>query len=146
MTIPGQFPRRFTRSHPVAPQAPGSVPADATADSPAATADRASRPWLLAALLLSGAAQLVTISALVSADPIPASWAALLLAIAPAPLAALAAFAPALAARRYAALAAALVLLIGLIAQITHTGLFFVPALAAMAVAAMTLWRDSTSR
>ncbi len=142
MTIPEQFPRRFTRSQPVAPQAPGGGPTDAVAVSPARAAARGSQPWLRAALLLSGAAQLVTISALVSADPIPASWAALLLAVTPAPLAALAAFAPARAARRYAALAAALVLLIGLIAQITHTGLFFVPALAAMAVAASTLWRE----
>ncbi len=144
MTIPEQFPRRFTRSHSVAPQAPDGGPAGAAADSLAGTAARGSRLWLRAALLLAGAAQLITISALVSADPIPASWAALLLAVAPAPLAAFAAFAPALAARRYAALAAALVLLIGIIAQITHTGLFFVPALAAMAVAAVALWRERT--
>jgi hypothetical protein len=40
------------------------------------------------------AAQLITIAALTSADRIPASWAGLLLAVAPAPLAALAAFTP----------------------------------------------------
>jgi hypothetical protein len=34
------------------------------------------------------------------------------------------------------------VLLAGIIGQITHTGLFFVPALAAMAVAALRLWRE----
>jgi hypothetical protein len=39
-------------------------------------------------LLLAGATQLITISALVGADPIAATWAPLLLAVAPAPLAA----------------------------------------------------------
>jgi len=29
-----------------------------------------------------------------------------------------------------------------IIGQLTHTGLFFVPALAAMAVAALRLWRE----
>ena len=52
-------------------------------------------PWRRAALLLAGAAQLITISALVSADPMAVTWSSLLLAIAPAPLAAAAAFAPA---------------------------------------------------
>jgi hypothetical protein len=98
------------------------------------------RPWLRAALLLSIAAQLITISALVSADPIPASWAALLLAVAPAPLALIAEFAPA-PAGRFAAPLAVVVLVIGIIGQVTHTGLFFLPALVAMAVAALRLWR-----
>ena len=44
--------------------------------------------WRRAALFLAGAAQLITISALNSADPLPVTWASLLLAIAPAPLAA----------------------------------------------------------
>jgi hypothetical protein len=98
------------------------------------------RPWLRAALLLSIAAQVITISALVSVDPIPASWAALLLGVAPAPLAFIADFAPAPAAR-FAAPLAVVVLVIGIIGQITHTGLFFLPALVAMAVAALRLWR-----
>ena len=92
-------------------------------------------------MLASIAAQLITISALVSADPIPASWSALLLAVAPAPLALVAAFAPVPAARVAAALAV-VVLVIGIIGQVTHTGLFFLPALAAMIVAALRLWRE----
>jgi hypothetical protein len=60
---------------------------------------------------------------------------------APAPLALVAAFAPAPVAR-LAALLAVVVLMTGIIGQITHTGLFFVPALAVMAVAAVRLWRE----
>jgi len=52
-------------------------------------------PWRRAALFLAGAAQLITISALVGVDPPPVTWSSVLLAIAPAPLAAVAAFAPA---------------------------------------------------
>ena len=52
-------------------------------------------PWRWTALILAIAAQLITIPALVSADPIAATWSSLLLATAPAPLAAAAAFAPA---------------------------------------------------
>jgi hypothetical protein len=94
----------------------------------------------VAALLASIAAQLITISALVSADPIPASWTALLLAVAPAPLVLVAMYAPAPAARLVAPLAV-VVLVIGIIGEVTHTGLFFLPALAAMTVAALRLWR-----
>jgi hypothetical protein len=99
-------------------------------------------PWRRGALLLAGAAQLITVGALESADPIPATWAALLLAIAPAPLAALAVFAPVPIARLAAPLTAA-VLVAGIAGQVTHTGLFFVPALAVMAVAALKLWRET---
>jgi hypothetical protein len=101
------------------------------------------RRWLLGAFLLAGAAQLITISALVSADPLAATWSALLLAIAPAPLTAVAAFAPAPAAR-LAAVAAAVVLIVGIVGAITHTGLFFVPALAVLAVGTVKLWREQT--
>jgi hypothetical protein len=46
--------------------------------------------------LLAGAAQLITISALVTSDyPLAATWSSLLLAIGSAPVAAVAAFAPA---------------------------------------------------
>jgi len=38
-------------------------------------------PWRRTALLLAGAAQLITISALPGADPIPVTWASLLLAV-----------------------------------------------------------------
>src|SRR5580658_9388277 len=105
MTIPGPFPRRM--SPPPVAAAPASGPAASSADTPAAVAAPASWRWRRAALLLAGAAQLITISALQSADPLTVTWAALLLAIAPAPLAALAAFAPARIARVGAPLAAA---------------------------------------
>jgi hypothetical protein len=109
--------------------------------SPDAVPAPDSWPWRRAALLASIAAQLTTIAALNSADPIPTTWAALLLAVAPAPLALAAAFAPAPAARLATPLAA-VVLVVGIIGQVTHTGLFFLPALAAMAVAALRLWRE----
>jgi hypothetical protein len=90
---------------------------------------------------LAGAAQLITISALVGADPIPATWSSLLLAVAPAPLASAAAFAPA-PANLLAAMAGIVVLVVGIVAQVTHTGLFFVPALVVLAVGAVKLWRE----
>jgi hypothetical protein len=96
--------------------------------------------WLTAAFLLAGAAQLITISALVSADPLAASWWALLLAVAPAPLTAIAAFAPATVARPATVLAAA-ALVVGIIGGLLHIGLFFVPALAALAAGGVRLWR-----
>ena len=82
-------------------------------------------------------------SALVSADPIPATWSSLLLAVAPAPLAAAAAFAPARV-NLLAAAAGIAVLVAGIVGQITHTGLFFVPALVVLAVAAVKLWREQS--
>ena len=67
---------------------PEATPQAVTVVSPAPP----SWPWRRAALFLAGAAQLITISALVGADPIPASRSSLLLlAVAPAPLAAAAA-------------------------------------------------------
>ena len=54
----------------------------------------ASHPWLRGAFLLAGAAQLITISALLSVDPLANTWYSLLLAIAPVLLCATAAFAP----------------------------------------------------
>jgi len=102
-------------------------------------------PWRRAALFLAGAAQLITISALVGADPIPATWSSLLLAVVPAPLAAAAAFAPA-PVNLLAAVAGIVVLAVGIVAQVTHTGLFFVPALVVLAVGAVKLWRERESR
>jgi hypothetical protein len=142
MTIPGHSPHRIYRTGSAkvlprsGPQA-GDTPASAAA-LPAA----GSLSWRRGALLLAAAAQLITVSALESADPIPATWAALLLAIAPAPLAALAVFAPVPIARLAAPLTAA-VLVAGIAGQVTHTGLFFVPALVVMAVAALKLWRET---
>jgi hypothetical protein len=122
----------------VAPDgSPQVSPATPTVASPASP----SWPWRRAALFLAGAAQLVTISALVGADLIPATWSSLLLATAPAPVAAVAAFAPA-PVNLLAALAGIVVLAVGVVAQVTQTGVFFLPALAVLAVAAVKLWRE----
>jgi len=98
--------------------------------------------WLLAGLLLAGAAQLIAVAVVTSADPVarPAPWWALLLATAPAPLAAIAAFAPR-AVGRVAVVAAVAAVLAGLIGGITHNGLFFAPALVALVVGGVRLWR-----
>jgi hypothetical protein len=121
-----------------------NAPADSSpAASPAAptvvSSAPPSWPWRRAALFLAGAAQLVTISALGGADPIPATWSSLLLATAPAPVAA--AFAPA-PVSPLAAVAGIAVLAVGVVAQVTHTGLFFVPAPVVLAVGAVRLWRE----
>jgi hypothetical protein len=123
-----------------------SPPADGSpAASPAAptvvSAAPPSWPWRRAALFLAGAAQLVTISAPVGADPIAATWSSLLLAVAPAPVAAAAAFTPA-PVNLLAAVAGIAVLAVGVAGQVTHTGLFFLPALVMLAVAAVKLWRE----
>ena len=122
-----------------------SAPASASPDSPReariGSAAPPSWPWRRAGLFLAGAAQLITISALVSADPIALTWSSLLLAIAPALLAAVAAFAPA-PVNLLAAVAGITVLVAGIIAQVTHTGLFFLPALVVLAVGAVKLWRE----
>jgi hypothetical protein len=97
--------------------------------------------WRRSALILASAAQLITISALNSADPIAVTWASLLLAIAPALLAAAAAFAPA-PVNRAAAAAGVVVLIAGIVGSIGHMGLFFVPALVALAVGGVKLWRE----
>ena len=124
--------RNLSTATPSAGDIPETVPA---------TSAPPSWPWRRAALLLSVAAQLITIAALEGADPLAVTWAALLLAIAPAPLAAVVAFAPAPVARLTAMLDAA-VLVAGILGGILHTGLFFVPALAALAVAGVKLWRE----
>jgi hypothetical protein len=98
-------------------------------------------PWRRGAMLLAGAAQLITIATLVSVDPVAATWAPLLLAIAPVPLTVATAFAPARIAR-LTAIAGVVVLVAGIIGAIKHTGVFFVPALAVLIVAALKLWRE----
>jgi hypothetical protein len=126
---------------------------DGTADSHAPAAPRRitgvwlrtspplppSWPWLRGALLLAGAAQLVTISYLAAA--LPVSWSSLLLAIAPAPLGVVAAFAPAPVARLAAVLGVA-VLIAGMAGQATHAGLLFLPALLVLAVGTVMIWRE----
>ena len=77
------------------------------------------------------------------ADPIPATWSSLLLAVAPAPVAAAAAFAPA-PVNLLATVAGIAVLAVGIVAQVTHTGVFFVPALVVLAVAAAKLWHEQS--
>jgi hypothetical protein len=129
----------ITRSGTAGVDRPGGVPVpEAPVARPAAAPGWR---WRNAAFLLAGAAQLITISALVSADPLAASWSALLLAIAPAPLTAVTAFAPAPVARPAALLAAA-ALIIGIAGGFLHTGLLFVPALVALAVGGARLWRE----
>ena len=124
--------------------APAESPAAASPAAPTISpAAPPSWPWRRAALFLAGAAQLITISDLVSAAPIAATWSSLLLAIAPAPVAAAAAFAPA-PVNLLAAVAGVAVLVVGVIAQVTHIGLFFVPSQVALAVGAVKLWREQS--
>jgi hypothetical protein len=120
--------------------APASPVSTSTAVKPV-PARRA--PWRLAALLLAGAAQLITISALVGADPLAATWASLLLAIAPAPLAAAALYVPA-PVSLLAAVAGVAVLVAGIAGEILHIGLFFLPALVALAIGTVELWREQS--
>jgi hypothetical protein len=124
-----------------APASTASTNSTAAVARPAAVPAPASWPWMRGALILAGAAQLITISALTSADPLAATWYSLLLAIAPALLAAAAAFAPA-PANLLAAIAAAVVLVVGIVGGITHTGLLFVPALAVLIVGVAKLWAE----
>jgi hypothetical protein len=115
--------------------------------SPTATPVLSTRPfpsaktWLRGAMLLAGAAQLITISALVGADPVAATWATLLLAIAPAPLAALAFHAPAPVAK-LAAPVGLVIMAIGIAGHIAHVGALFIPALLILAIATPRLWRE----
>jgi hypothetical protein len=127
-------------------------PASAVAQPATAVYSRPPRSvterWLFAAFLLAGAAQLITISALLSADPLAPSWSALLLAIAPVLLAAAAAFAPPAVARPAAA-ATVVALIVGIVGSLidwsvtptSHTGPLFVFALAAVAVGGFRLLR-----
>jgi hypothetical protein len=94
-------------------------------------------------MLLAGAAQLITISALLSADPLAVTWWSLLLAIAPAPLAAAATLAPARL-NLLAAVAGVVVMVAGIAGGIVHIGLLFVPALVVLAVGTVKLWREQS--
>jgi len=92
-------------------------------------------------LFLAGAAQLITISALLSADPIAATWSSLLLAVAPAPLAAAAAFAPA-PVNLLAAVAGIAVLPPVLSRNSPIPGCFSSRRWVVLAVGAVKLWRE----
>jgi hypothetical protein len=117
--------------------------ATASSASPAAVPAPPSWPWRRGALLLAGAAQLITISALLSADPLSATWYSLLLAIAPVLLVAAAAYAPT-PVNRAAAVAALAVMVAGIVGGFLHTGLFFAPALVVLAVGTAKLWREQS--
>ncbi len=97
-------------------------------------------------MLLAGAAVLLAISSLIrSSNPVPATWVPLLLAVAPVPLAAATAFAPARIGR-LTGIAGIAALLAGTIGAIGQSGMqyaiFFVPALIVLIVATIMLWRE----
>jgi hypothetical protein len=125
-----------TNSTDISPAPRPAVPATRSAAPP-------SWPWRRGALLLAGAAQLITIASLLSVDPLAATWSSLLLAVAPVLLAAAAAFAPA-PVNLLAAAAGVLVLVAGIAGQITHAGVLFVPALVVLAVGGVRLWREQS--
>jgi hypothetical protein len=78
---------------------------------------------------------------LAGADPVPAAWSALLLAVAPARVAPAVAFAPA-PLNLLAVVAGAAVLVAGIAGQVTHTRLFFAAALVVLPFAADGLWPE----
>jgi hypothetical protein len=126
---------------------PPASGASTAISAPSAQSRRASTPswpWRRGAMLFAGAAQLITISALVAIDRPPVTWSALLLAIAPGPLAAAAAWGPS-PVNLLAGLAGIVVLIAGIIGAVTHTGLFFVPALVVLVVGTAMLWRERRS-
>jgi hypothetical protein len=94
LSIPGQFPRRFSRAAPATASPPGGATGDGAPGAPDAGVAPRSWPWRRAAL--------------------PAS---------------VAAFAPAPVARLAGPLAVA-VLVTGMMGQVAHTAVFFLPALA----------------
>jgi hypothetical protein len=136
MAIPESFPRRLPRFV-VTPSAIGgeSSAYDGSVQSPFPD-----WKWRQGALFLCVGAQLITISALLGSVPVPATWASLLLAIAPIPLAVVTAFTPVRLARTLAPLTA-LVLLVGIAGSIAHTGWVFVPAFVLLVVITFRLRR-----
>ena len=128
----------------MAAQQSATASTSATSVSAATPSAWSSKYWLRGGFLLAGAAQIITISALLSADPLPATWSALLLAIAPAPLAAVAAFTPP-AAARIAVVAAAIAILVGITGGIGRTGSLFIPALVVLIVGAIMIWRGESA-
>jgi hypothetical protein len=118
----------------------GSSPAGSSTALPATSAlsDVRTSQWRRAALLLTGAAQLITIASLTYLLHPGVSWAGLLLAIAPVPLVALTAYAPRPIAK-WAVIIPIVVVAAGLAGWITHAGWLFVPALAALIVLCLRL-------
>jgi len=95
--------------------------------------------WRIGAFLLTGAAQIITIASVTYLLHPRVTWAALLLAIAPAPLAAVTAFGPRPLAK-WTAIITALVVIAGLAGWATHAGWLFAPALAALIMVCLRLW------
>ena len=118
-----------------------AVPRAASAASPAAVPAPPSWSWRRGALILASAAQLITIAALLSANPLSVTWYSLLLAVAPVVLVAAAAFAPA-PVNLVAAVAALAAMIAGIVGGFLHTGLFFAPALIVLAIGTAKLWRE----
>jgi hypothetical protein len=117
------------------------APAESASAQPAIVrpASSPTTRWRLAALFLSGAAQIITIASATYLFHPGVTWAVLLLAIAPAPLAAVTAFGPRPLAR-WTAIITALVVVAGLAGWATHAGWLFAPALAALIVVCLRLW------
>lgn len=135
--------RSVRQESPTTSNSPASPDSASTAVPAVPARSAPSRPWRQAALLLAGAAQLITISAPLSADPVATTWASLLLAIAPAPLA-LAAFCAPAPVSLLAAVAGVAVLVAGIAGEIRHIGLWFLPALVALAIGTVELWREQS--
>jgi hypothetical protein len=120
----------------------GTGPSGASAVQPADRGAFIAWRWRVAAFLLTGAAQLITIGSLTYLVHPAITWAALLLATAPVVFAALAAFAPRPLAR-WAVVAAIVVIIVAGAAWITHASWLFGPALIALAVSGLQLWRTN---
>jgi hypothetical protein len=125
--------------------APGNSSSQASqaASAKPATPPPPSRRWRVAAFLLAGGAQLITIAALQGSSPVSITWSSLLLAIAPVLLGAAAAFGPS-PVNLTAAAAGVVVLVAGIPGQITHTGGLFIPALVALGVGGFMLWQEQS--
>jgi hypothetical protein len=121
----------------------GATAVESVSPATSATPWRNSRFWRRGGFLFAGAAQVITISALVTPDrPLAATWASLLLAIAPVLLAAAGAYLRSGTARLAAVAAAAVVILIGMIGAIHQAGALFIPAFVMLVVAAVLQLRE----
>jgi hypothetical protein len=103
-------------------------------------------PWRRGAMLLTGAAVLIAIASLLrGSDPVSATWVPLLLAVAPVPLAAATALAPARIGR-LTGVAGIVAMLAGTIGAIGQSGMqyaiFYVPGLIALVIGTAMLWRE----
>ena len=119
-----------------------AAPAASPAAPAVSTGMPLSRLWGRVALFLAGGAQLITIAALLNVtSSVSLTWSSVLLAAAPAPIVAVAAFA-----RPPADLAAAataiVVMVVGLAGQATHTGPLFAPAIVMLAFAAAKMRKE----